>query len=334
MNPYAESAYFVAKNPKHCFIDYAQIFVLAQKFVDQNLQVPSWREPVYPESDDEIIEFFGVINSDNFCFTDFKTHKKFDIEYPEGSGKIWSGAFGMTMCFKRALNEGIPILTPTFLARITEELAKYIFRHKTTPIPMLSERVENLRNVGYVLMTCGTSFRKIFEVMDYQFLDIVKTVSGMFSSYSDFSQYQNHYIKFNKRAQLFPMMYHGRALSSNGVLQPIRDPENFGPVADYEVPKILRMFGAISYSPELAAKVDNGVVIPKDSPEEIEIRAMTVVAMEQILNKINFERQKKELREKGLKEITIAELDYAVWNMGRSPEYKALRHHYTYTTAY
>ncbi|KKQ91215.1 MAG: hypothetical protein UT16_C0021G0006, partial [Candidatus Azambacteria bacterium GW2011_GWA2_39_10] len=61
----------------------------------------------------------------------------------------------------------------------------------------------------------------------------------------------------------------------------------------------------------------------------IEIRAMTVVAMAQLLDYINCERQ-----EKNLKKITMAELDYAVWNMGRGPEYKALRHHYTYTTAY
>ena len=330
MNPYADSAFFVAKNPQHCFIDYAQTFALALKFASQELKVPAWRDPVYPESDENIIDFFGVINSVNFCFTDFNTHKKFDIEYPEGSGKIWSGAFGMTMCFKRALDEGIPVLNLRFLMNLTDKDVEHIFRHKNTAIPMFLQRIINLRNIGSGLCSFGFhSFTQIFKQNNFKFLDIVDQLSYCFSSYRDSSPLEDRRILFCKRAQLFPMMYHGRALSSEGRLQPIRDPENFGPVADYEVPKILRMFGAIRYSPELAAKVDNGVVIPKDSPEEIEIRAMTVVAMAQLLDYINCERQEKQM-----KEITMAELEYAVWNMGRGPEYKALRHHYIYTTAY
>lgn len=329
MNPYAESAFFVANDPKHCFLDFDRTFALAQKFAIQNLQVPSWREPVYPESDENIIEFLGVINSVNFCFTDFNTHKKFDVEYPEGSGKIWSGAFGMTMCFKRALDEGIPVLDSRFLMNLTEKDAEHIFRCRNTAIPMFLQRVDNLISVGRVLHDQFGSFTKIFEKCNFEFPKIVSYLTGLFSAYFDKSFYHGRYIEFNKRAQLFPMMYHGRALSSDGRLQPIRDPENFEPVADYEVPKILRMFGAIRYSPELAAKVDGGIVIPKNSPEEIEIRAMTVVATAQLLGHINFERE-----EKHLKKITMAELDYAVWNMGRGPEYKTLRHHYTYTTAY
>ena len=59
------------------------------------------------------------------------------------------------------------------------------------------------------------------------------------------------------------------------------------------------------------------------------VLAATIVAVTLFFTYLNFERQ-----EKRLKEITMAELDYAVWNMGRGPEYKALRHHYIYTTAY
>ena len=75
MNPYAESAYFVAQNPKHCFIDYGKTYALALKFASQDHKVPDWRAPVFPESDENIIEFLGVVNSVNFCFTDFNTHK-------------------------------------------------------------------------------------------------------------------------------------------------------------------------------------------------------------------------------------------------------------------
>ena len=125
------------------------------------------------------------------------------------------------------------------------------------------------------------------------------------------------------------MMYHGRALSSGGRLQPIRDPENFGPISDYEIPKIKRAYGILRYHPELAERIDNGIEIPQNSSAEVEIRAQYVNSRDMALKKIIAFRSTA-----GLSSITHAELDYADWSLGRTPEYKALRHHYTYTTAY
>ena len=48
--------------------------------------------------------------------------------------------------------------------------------------------------------------------------------------------------------------------------------------ADYQVPKILRHFGAIEYSPELEFLIDNGKLIEKHSLMELQIRAATVKA--------------------------------------------------------
>lgn len=329
MNPCTQSCAFVANHSKSVFVNDEQIDKYATELMSQNFKIPSWRTLVYPEDDDKIIEFLGVINSVNFCFTDFNTHKKFDIEYPEGSGKIWSGAYGMTMCFKRALDEGIPVTDPQFLMRLTEKEAEHIFRHKNTPIPMLQERVYNLKNVGSTLFRCFESFEWIFRKNDFRFFSIVNDLFSYFNSYYDSGFVKGREIFFMKRAQLFPMMYHGRALSSDGRLQPIRDPENFGPIADYEVPKILKHFGILRYSVELAARVDDGMILEKGSAMEIEIRAQTVNAMSDLLCRVNEKRLSDELIP-----ITMAELDYAIWNMGRSDEFKKLRHHYTYTTAY
>lgn len=332
MNLSTESCAFVANNPKCIFINDEKINRYATELALQDLKIPSWRTPAYPEDDDKIIDFLGVVNSVNFCFTDFKTHKKFDIEYPEGSGKIWYGAYGMAMCFKRALDENIPILDPHFLMDLTVGDAVHIFRQKDTAISMLYERITNLRNVGYVFyhnLSGFSSFNNLFKVNNFMFLNIADALSVNFTCYSDYSYLYGYKILFNKRAQLFPMMYHGRALSSGGALQPIRDPENFGPISDYEVPKILRHFGILRYSIELAARVDNGMILEKHGEMEVEIRAQTINAMSDLLCRVNEKRLYA-----GLTLITMAELDYAIWNMGRSPEFKQLRHHYTYTTAY
>lgn len=332
MNPYEESCAFVNDSPKHVFINDIQIERIAKDLAGKDLKCPAWREPVYPESDDKIIEFFGVTNAINFCFTDFKTGKKFDVEYPEKSGKIWTGAFAMQVAMKRAIEDGLDILNPAVLYNLNKDDTLHIFRHVSTPIPMIGARLNNLRDIGCTIKTKFGSFKKLFESSDYKLISngngIVERLSSC-ESYNDNSWYGDRRINFNKRAQLFPMVYHGRALSSQGRLQPISDPENFGPLADYEVPKILRHFGVLRYSTELEKIVDKGIILERNSRMEKEIRAQTVNAMSMLLQKINNERLLIDL-----KPTTIVELDYVIWNMGRGQEFKLLRHHYVYTTAY
>lgn len=332
MNPYEESCYSVKDNAGHAFIDEEKLEKIAVELASKDFKCPAWREPVYPESDDTIIEFFGVINAINFCFTDFKTGKKFDVDYPEGSGKIWTGAFAMTAAIKRAVEDGLDILDPAVLYNLTQERVERIFRHVSTPIPMLKERLNNLRDIGFTIKTRLGSFRKLFEDSDYRLNlgsdGIVERLSAC-ESYSDYCWHDGRKIYFNKRAQLFPMMYYGRALSSGGRLTPIQDPENFGALADYEVPKILRHFGVLHYIGTLGKIVDAGLVLEKNGFMEIEIRAQTVNAMLALLYKINGKRSFD-----GLQPITMAELDYVIWNMGRSPEFKSILHHRVYTTAY
>lgn len=335
MNPFAESCAFVMDDPKHVFIDLHPLQHVAAEFANRDdLITPSWREEVFPESDDKIIEFFGVVNSINFCFTEFATGKKYDVEYPEGSGNIRRGAFGMAAAVKRAIEDAFPITNPRFLYSLNLKTVEYIFRHVSTPIPMLAVRLFNLQNVGKILSRWYGSFKRIFEEADHKLFSngdgIVEKLAVFFESYHDVSRYRGRQIEFYKRAQLFPMVYHGRALSSNGRLQPIRDPENFGAIADYELPKVLRALGILIYETQLADVVDAGIVIERDCDREIEIRAQTVNAMMSLLDKIN--RLRVEL---GKNQITMAELDYAIWSAGaNNPEFKKIRHHYTYTTAY
>ncbi|HLC95216.1 MAG TPA: queuosine salvage family protein, partial [Patescibacteria group bacterium] len=134
-----------------------------------------------------------------------------------------------------------------------------------------------------------------------------------------------HVLKFSKRAQLFPMLYHGRAASSQGKLVPIRDPEHFGPIVDYRVPQALRTLGILRYDENLANRIDDGMLIVPESAMEIEIRIATTKATLMLLEAINAIRQEP---------ITMVELDYVLWSMGRAPSFPQSKHHYTYTTAY
>lgn len=81
-----------------------------------------------------------------------------------------------------------------------------------------------------------------------------------------------------KKAQLAIAMY-------AGFLRNLGQPVHTGgltAMADYQVPRVLRTLGILTYAPALAAKVDAGQVIAHDSEEENAIRAATVLACEAI----------------------------------------------------
>ena len=87
--------------------------------------------------------------------------------------------------------------------------------------------------------------------------------------------------------------------------------------ADYQLPKVLRAMGILTYSPRLAVQVDLQEPVPADSREERAIRAATVLACEQLAPHLG---------------CTIPEVDFWLWanrnNFGPSP------FHLTRTTNY
>lgn len=333
MNQYVRSLRPVWENPSYVFVNEDELKNCAERLAKSNLTVPSWREPVYPD-DDKIIEFFGVSNAINFHFpTDPITGQKFDVEYPKGSGQIWTGSMAMAACLKRAMDEGMLVTSPLFLASLTMRDMRHIFRHKTTPMPMLPERHVNLLNLGMTLCGECMDFKDIFELADYRAFNngagIVERVVDLFKCYKDESPWNTDRLQFQKRAQLLALVYYGRAKSSK-FLPRLKDPENIGPIADYQVAKTLRALDILIYTPALAKKVDSGVEIPKDSIMEIEIRAQTVFVVKDLVDKINFWRDWCLHKPN----VTVAEIDYVLWSLGRDPKYSASRHHYTKTTAY
>lgn len=91
--------------------------------------------------------------------------------------------------------------------------------------------------------------------------------------------------------------------------------------ADYRVPQILRHVDIFEYSPELAAKIDQEVELPYSSPEEVEVRAATVYAVELIINKI---REDPFLA----KHIQNSyEVDWLLWQMGEKKLGEMKPHH-------
>ena len=94
--------------------------------------------------------------------------------------------------------------------------------------------------------------------------------------------------------------------------------------ADYKVPQVLRHLGILHYGPDLSQKVDRMVLIDAGSPEEIEIRANTIWAVELI-------RQELAQTQKRLRAF---EVDWILWNLGQDRRFKVKPYHRTKTVFY
>lgn len=140
--------------------------------------------------------------------------------------------------------------------------------------------------------------------------------------YRDVASYDGLEVPFYKRAQLtaadLALVLGGRGPGT------FHDLDKLTIFADNLVPHVLRCDGILRYGPALAARIEAEEPIPAGSPEEVEIRACAVHAVELIV---------AELRRAGCA-VSSMHLDYLLWNRGQQPAYKARPRHRTRTVWY
>jgi len=142
---------------------------------------------------------------------------------------------------------------------------------------------------------------------------LVECLAG-WDSFADTSRYDGLDVPFLKRAQICTAN-----LARAGVAA-FHDLDRLTMFADNLVPHVLRLDGLLGYDPALVDRVERGELIGHDSPEEIEIRACALHAVELIAA----ERAG----------AIAADIDSVLWNRGREPRYKASPRHRSRCTAY
>ena len=141
---------------------------------------------------------------------------------------------------------------------------------------------------------------------------------GSWDCFADSSPYEELTVPFLKRAQIAAADLH-RAGSAR-----FTDLDRLTMFADNLVPHVLRLDGVLAFDPDLVARIEAGQLITHDSPEEVEIRACGLHAVELIVG---------ELRRLG-DAVTAADVDQLLWNRGQQPRYKAVPRHRSRCTAY
>lgn len=140
--------------------------------------------------------------------------------------------------------------------------------------------------------------------------------------YRDVSRYGPLEVPFYKRAQLtsadLAAVFHGKSYGA------FDDLDQLTIFADNLVPHVLRRLGVLRYAPALAARIDAEQPLSAGSPEEVEIRACALHAVERCVA----------LLRRGGAGATAQQLDYALWTRGQDPEMKAHPRHRARTTWY
>lgn len=326
-NPVLNTTRRVVERSRIVSINPDKLIETAEKWAGQDLVIPSWNEPVFPKgADSTLIDFMFTTSSIDFQFTWRDTGKKY--VFITNDGTSFSGAYGMHAALKEAFDSGVPILDGVYLAEMTLDRARSLFE-KSSPVPMLAERAEILREIGTVLVKkYGGHFHNLVSESGNRIFDngggVVERLTEDFPSFKDYAIYDNRFVLFNKRAQLAPALVEGRFLGEGKTLFPQSDVEALTVFADYQLPKILNYLGILVYPQELADRIARRELIPKGGWEEVEIRAWTIWVAKMLEKKINQINPSKN--------INTLQMDFQLWSSGRG--IKGLEHHFTETTAY
>ncbi len=325
-HPILDSVRPVVEAARHVRIDRDKLSEVAGWMSAEDLSWPDFFSPLHPEEETDRLDFIFLYNTLNFAFTDFGTGEIFCAEY---QGTEWSDTEAMVACFKRALDRGVPILEGEYLAELELPELEKIFTG-TIRMPMLEERLAILRAVGKRLVAdFGGRF--------YRFLDggpkrlygenavpngLLERLLEAFPSFRDSGTYRGQTVFFHKRAQLFWWMV--ACLLRDSDIAEIPDLDRLTAFADYIVPMALHRHGILRYQPDLERTIEEGRLLPRDSEEEIEIRAATIWAVHRLTGEINNLRPP---------ELQIIEpvVDARLWTRFHRTH---ARHHLTVTTAY
>ncbi|HEX7278402.1 MAG TPA: queuosine salvage family protein [Solirubrobacterales bacterium] len=167
--------------------------------------------------------------------------------------------------------------------------------------PLMEQFAAALRDVGARLLE-EHGGRYVGVVEGPQSIPDLAATFGGWKSFADVSEYEERGVPFFKRAQLAAADLHRAGVAD---LPGIGRLTAF---ADNLVPHVLRLDGVLHLDPGLTAKIDAGTLLLHGSPEEVELRACAVHAVELI---------------SAAGSLAAAEIDSVLWNRGRERRYKA-----------
>jgi hypothetical protein len=248
--------------------------------------------PPFAADDPETAAAFAIcMNAINFGSGWWPTIRK----RPGHSGYATMAA-GVTERFDKAS----PWTTGELQAMDAEKIATVVGQDPEHPL--MAQFAAALRDVGdHIAGEHGNRFLGPAEAADS-----IPALAGTFATwdaFADTSTYNDREVPFYKRAQLAAADLHRAGVADLPGL------DRLTAFADNLVPHVLRVDGVLQLDPDLAARIEAEDLLDHGSPEEVELRACTVQAVELL---------------SAASPLTPAEIDSTLWNRGRDRRYKSL----------
>ncbi len=165
------------------------------------------------------------------------------------------------------------------------------------------------------------SYVALVESAEHEAAELVERLADI-PSFRDEVVYKNVDVPLYRRAQIMVQDLH---LAFDGESWgEFDDVDELTLFADNRVPHVLRLDGVLVYSDALAERIDARQPLPPGSPEEIEIRACALHAVERLTDA---------LADRG-HDLPARLIDNYLWHRGQQDRYRVRPTHLTHTVYY
>ena len=316
-----QTCYKVMSKSKNVKINKDKIKEFTKEIITgkKKLTFPNWSESHFNpiNVDFEIfLRYIFIIDTLNFCFWPNPP-----FEYNNLAKNLYE-----TLINKKNFFDLENLINIT-----TNDLKENIFK---TDFNLIEERKRMINEVFTIIKNNFGSCINFIKKCNKNAVLLVKQIQDNFYCFRDQSIYKGEQIFFYKRAQILVSDLHlayrdlirekGKNEENEILNFDINSIKEITMFADYRVPQILRELNILEYSNELSYIVDNKKEISHSSNEEIEIRASTIVSVEEI---------KKELVNNGFNVLSL-EIDTYLWEEGEKIKDKIKPHHRTLSIFY
>ncbi|HEY2703898.1 MAG TPA: queuosine salvage family protein [Candidatus Dormibacteraeota bacterium] len=266
----------VAARARHVRLDEAGLGRLATELAAADPALPAWEDDHLAGGDPEVRAGWTLLLSAlNFCF--WEDEPRWRVEGADGY-------MALAAALRRAHRAGTPVARPAHLAGWSvADLAGVLRGDPGGPAapPLLAERHAVTAELGEWLVEehGGAALAPLLAAPSAAAL--AATLATRLGGFRDVAVHRGEPVALLKRAQIAAHDC-GLALGDDAPAG-LRDRRGLTAFADYKVPQVLRAAGAIAYTPELAAAVDARTELAAGSEPEVEIRALTVVAVDRLV---------------------------------------------------
>jgi hypothetical protein len=265
----------VAGQARHLRVDVGALDRLAGELSAGPASTPAWEEDHLAAGDAETRAGWTLLLSAlNFCF--WEDEPRWRVEGADGY-------MALAAALRRAHLAGVPVARPEHYAHWdVGDLATALRGDPGGPAapPLLAERHAVAAELGMWLMEehAGSALGPLAAAPSAA--GLAAELATRLRGFRDVALHLGEPVAFLKRAQIAA---HDCGLAlGDAAPAGLRDRSGLTAFADYKVPQVLRAAGALVYSAELAATVDARTEMPAGSEPEVEIRALTVVAVDRL----------------------------------------------------